>query len=100
MIRPTVGFIVYGVHKDGLKDPMGSPFIDEAIVGPPQDQLQSRLEECRIPFWPHAFVTPHCDIETLLQNWTSEYACLGYGAELYPALVDFCELTGTSAVLP
>ena len=29
MIQPTVGFIVYGVHKDGLKDPMGTPFIDE-----------------------------------------------------------------------
>ena len=71
-----------------------------SISEPPQDQLQKRLEECRIPFWPHAFVTPHCDIETLLQNWTSEYACLGYGAELYPALVDFCELTGVSAVLP
>ncbi len=32
MIQPTVGFIVYGVHKDGLKDPMGVPFIDDAIV--------------------------------------------------------------------
>lgn len=32
MIRPTVGFVVYGVHKDGLKDPMGTPFIDDAIV--------------------------------------------------------------------
>ena len=32
MIQPTVGFIVYGVHKDGLKDPMGQPFIDDAVV--------------------------------------------------------------------
>ena len=32
MIQPTVGFIVYGVHKDGLKDPMGMPFIDDAII--------------------------------------------------------------------
>ena len=32
MIQPTVGFIVYGVHKDGLKDPSGTPFIDEAII--------------------------------------------------------------------
>src|SRR5216684_7259890 len=32
MIEPRVGFIVYGVHKDGLKDPMGQPFIDEAVV--------------------------------------------------------------------
>ena len=32
MIRPKVGFIVYGVHKDGLSDPMGTPFIDNKIV--------------------------------------------------------------------
>jgi len=32
MITPTAGFIVFGVHKDGLKDPMGAPFIDKAIV--------------------------------------------------------------------
>jgi hypothetical protein len=32
VIQPTVGFIVYGVHKDGLKDPMGTPFIDDSIV--------------------------------------------------------------------
>jgi hypothetical protein len=29
MITPKVGFIVYGVHKDGLVDPMGAPFIDD-----------------------------------------------------------------------
>jgi hypothetical protein len=32
MLNATVGFITYGVHKDGLQDPMGQPFIDEAIV--------------------------------------------------------------------
>jgi hypothetical protein len=32
LTKPNVGFIVYGVHKDGLKDPMGVPFIDDAIV--------------------------------------------------------------------
>ena len=32
MIQPTAGFIVYGVHKDGLQDPMGKPFIDQEIV--------------------------------------------------------------------
>ncbi len=32
MIRPKVGFIVYGVHKDGLQDPMGTPFIDDKLV--------------------------------------------------------------------
>jgi L-arabinose isomerase len=32
MIRAKVGFIVYGVHKDMLLDPMGTPFIDDKIV--------------------------------------------------------------------
>jgi hypothetical protein len=32
MAKPKVGFVVYGVHKDGLADPLGLPFIDEAIV--------------------------------------------------------------------
>ena len=32
MAGAKVGFVVYGVHKDGLKDPLGSPFIDERIV--------------------------------------------------------------------
>lgn len=32
MITQIKGFITYGVHKDGLKDPMGAPFIDEDCV--------------------------------------------------------------------
>jgi L-arabinose isomerase len=32
MITPKVGFIVYGVHKDGLLDPMGTPFIDDQLI--------------------------------------------------------------------
>ena len=32
MITPKVGLIVYGVHKDGLLDPMGQPFIDATVV--------------------------------------------------------------------
>ena len=32
MITPKVGLIVYGVHKDGLLDPMGQPFIDATLV--------------------------------------------------------------------
>ena len=32
MIQATIGFIVFGVHKDGLKDPMGTPFIDHELV--------------------------------------------------------------------
>jgi len=69
-----------------------------SIFEPPAAQLEQRLAECGIPFWPHGFVTAHCDIERLLENWTNEYACLGYGEDLYPALVEFCELTGIEAV--
>ena len=70
------------------------------IFEPPAAQVETRLKECGIPFWPHGFVTAHCDIEDLLQNWTNEYACLGYGSDLFPTLVDFCEVTGIKPVLP
>ncbi len=71
-----------------------------SIFEPPAEELEQRKRECGIPFWPHGFVTAHSDMEVLLQNWTNEYACLGYGEHLYPALVDFCELTGIQVVLP
>jgi L-fucose isomerase-like protein len=71
-----------------------------SIFEPPKDQIKKRLNECGIPFWPHGFVTAHCDMDRMLEHWTNEYACLGYGADLYPALVDFCELTGIKPVLP
>jgi len=70
------------------------------IFEPPAAQVDTRLKECGIPFWPHGFVTAHCDTEDLLQNWTNEYACLGYGSDLFPTLVDFCEVTGIKPVLP
>lgn len=70
------------------------------VFEPSVDQLDRRKQECGIPFWPHGFVTVHCNIDTLLENWTNEYACLGYGEHLYPALVDFCEITGIDSVLP
>ena len=70
------------------------------IFEPPKNQIEQRLKECGIPFWPHGFVTVHCDIEKMLESWTNEYACLGYGAELYPALIDFCHLTGIKPILP
>ncbi|HVO62112.1 MAG TPA: hypothetical protein VMT53_14330, partial [Terriglobales bacterium] len=56
------------------------------VFEPPAAQLDKRLHECGIPFWPHGFVTAHGDMDVLLQNWTNEYACLGYGSHLYPAL--------------
>ncbi|MGC2478148.1 MAG: hypothetical protein WA485_27665 [Candidatus Sulfotelmatobacter sp.] len=70
------------------------------IFEPPAEQIANRLNECGIPFWPHGFVTAHCNIDNLLQNWTNEYACLGYGSDIFPALIDFCELTGIKAILP
>lgn len=70
------------------------------IFEPPADQIEQRKAECGIPFWPHGFVTAHCDIEKLLQSWTNEYACLGYGEHLYNELIDFCEMTGIEPILP
>lgn len=71
-----------------------------SIFEPPADNVQARLAECGIPFWPHGFVTAHADMDVLLQAWTNEYACLGYGADLAPALADFCEITGVKAIRP
>jgi hypothetical protein len=71
-----------------------------SIFEPAPSQIESRLNECGIPFWPHGFATVHGDLEVLLQHWTNEYACLGYGEDLYPALVDFCQITGIQAILP
>lgn len=64
------------------------------IFEPPADQLDARRNECGIPFWPHGFLTAHCDVDALLEAWNSEYACLGYGDHLYDAIKDFSELTG------
>ena len=69
------------------------------VFEPPAAHLESRLNECGIPFWPHGFVTAHCDVEQLLQYWTNEYACLGYGSQLYAALQDFCSLSGIRPIL-
>lgn len=53
------------------------------------NQLEQRRLECSIPRWPHAFITAHCDIETLLESWNNEYAVLGYGTHLYEELLAF-----------
>ena len=42
MEQPTVGFIVYGVHKDGIKDPMGEPFIDDNIIKTSKEVLRNQ----------------------------------------------------------
>ena len=69
-----------------------------SVFEPPAEELEKRQMECGIPFWPHAFVTAHCDMDNLLQAWNNEYAVLGYGDHLYNNLVDFCEITGIRAV--
>ncbi len=71
-----------------------------SIFEPPAEELKNRQLECGIPFWPHGFVTAHCDIERLLENWNNEYACLAYGDTLVDDIVDFCKMTGIEAVLP
>ncbi len=71
-----------------------------SIFEPPADELESRRRECGIPFWPHGFVTAHGDMDVLLEHWTNEYACLGYGEHLYDALVDFCDMTEILPILP
>lgn len=69
-----------------------------SIFEPPKEELEKRQKECGIPFWPHAFVTAHCDIDKLIESWNNEYAVLGYGKHLYDELVAFCELTGIKAI--
>ena len=69
-----------------------------SVFEPPKEKLEERKLECGIPFWPHAFVKVHCDIDELLEAWNNEYAVLGYGEHLYDELVAFCELTGIKAV--
>jgi L-fucose isomerase-like protein len=68
------------------------------IYEPDKDVLESRQNECGIPFWPHAYVTAHCNIDDLIEAWNNEYAVLGYGEHLYQDLLAFCELTGIKAI--
>jgi len=69
-----------------------------SIFEPPAEELEDRLRESGIPFWPHAFITAHCDIDALIEAWSNEYAALGYGEHLYDDLVAFCEMTGIKAI--
>jgi len=69
-----------------------------SIFEPSSRKIKDRRNECGIPFWPHGFVTAHCDMVALLEAWTNEYACLGYGPWLYEDLTAFCELTGIKAI--
>lgn len=70
------------------------------ITEPNKNEIQKRKEECGIPFWPHAFVNVYCNIDDMLEHWNNEYACLGYGEDLYQSLIEFCKLTGINVILP
>ncbi len=70
------------------------------IFEPDKKDLERRQLECGIPFWPHAFVTAHCDMDELLEAWNNEYAVLGYGDHLYADLSAFCEIMGIRTILP
>ena len=69
-----------------------------SVFEPPADILEERLHECGIPFWPHAFVTVHADIDRLISTWGNEYAVLGYGTHLYEDLQAFGDLTGIKVI--
>ena len=71
-----------------------------SISVPDEDEIERRRHECGIPHWPHAFVTVEGDIDKMIENWNNEYACLGYGEDLYRQVIDFCELAGIETVLP
>ena len=68
------------------------------VYEPSVDEIEKRKLECGIPFWPHAFVKVNCDIEKLIQNWNSEYACLGYGEDVYEIIIDFCYQLGIDVI--
>ncbi|MBD3308536.1 hypothetical protein GF339_19070 [candidate division KSB3 bacterium] len=69
-----------------------------SVFEPSPEQLEVRRKECGIPFWPHAFVTAHADMDCLIEAWNNEYAVLGYGEHLYDDLTAFCELTGIDVI--
>jgi len=69
-----------------------------SIFEPTKEELNKRLEECGIPFWPHAFVNVKADINQFIQAWKNEYAVLGYGDYLYEDLIAFCELTNIRVI--
>ena len=69
-----------------------------SIFEPSAEEIETRRHECNIPFWPHAFVTVHADMQDFVQAWNNEYAVLGYGEHLYDDLIAFCEMTGIEQI--
>lgn len=52
MIKPKIGFIVYGVHKDGLLDPLGMPFIDDKLI----EQAKQTLRQAGLDLVEHDII--------------------------------------------
>ncbi len=44
MVKAKAGFVVYGVHKDGLLDPSGDPFIDQSIIDGAKAALSEKID--------------------------------------------------------
>ena len=49
-MQTKVGFVVFGTHKDGLLDPMGTPFIDEKVIDASKAALKAR--DMELVEWP------------------------------------------------
>lgn len=70
------------------------------VIEPSPEELMTKKHECGSPMWPHAFCRVHGDLDTFIESWNNEYACLGYGGdELYNQLAAFCDLTGIRKIL-
>ena len=49
-MKSKAGFVVFGTHKDGLLDPMGTPFIDEKVIEASKAALRRR--DVELAEWP------------------------------------------------
>ena len=49
-MKTKAGFVVFGTHKDGLLDPMGTPLIDQAIIDASKEALVAR--DIELVEWP------------------------------------------------
>ena len=60
MIRPKMGFIVFGVHKDGLKDPLGVPFINQKIIDESKAAIEAKGRQRPCPSCPPSACADGC----------------------------------------
>ncbi len=93
--KPGEGVLARFGRDDGLFELV---VVRCTVFEPSVEEIAARRLECGIPFWPHAFVKVHGDMDQLVEAWNNEYAVLGYGAHLYEELIAFGELTGIRVV--